>query len=144
MKALTTSRRRTIAVCAAVALVVLAGITWWMARSDDTAASSLPVRTVQAGAVEVTLTPLTLDTSGAAFRVELDTHTVPLDLDIAASAQLRVDHISADGARWEGQGPGGHHREGTLRFTIAVPAGANVELRITGLPADVIAAWSAP
>jgi len=41
-------------------------------------------------------------------------------------------------------GPGGHHREGTLRFTTPVPAGANVELRLTGLPADVIGAWTAP
>ncbi len=142
MKTLTTSRWRTIAVVTTAALVVLAGIAWWVTRSDD--ASGLPVRSVQAGAVEVTLTPLTLDTSGAVFRVELDTHTVPLDLDMAASARLRVNDSTADGARWNGQGPGGHHREGTLRFIVPVPAGANVELRITGLPTDVIASWSAP
>jgi len=145
MKVLTTFRRRILAVIAAVVLLAIAGLAGVLWRSDDTAASSgLPTRTVQAGAVEVTLTPLTLDVSGAVFQIKLDTHTVPLDLDVAASARLRVNGITANGASWDGQGPGGHHREGTLRFTTPVPAAAAVELRITGLPADAIASWSAP
>jgi hypothetical protein len=62
----------------------------------------------------------------------------------ASSARLRVNDTTVDGASWDGPGPGGHHRDGTLRFTTPVPAGAAVELRITGLPADAIASWSAP
>jgi hypothetical protein len=141
MNTLTISRRRTLAVVAVVALV---GLAWWLSRADDTATSVLPARTVQAGDVEVILTPVTLDASGAVFRVELDTHTTPLDLDMAASARLRVnDTTTSDTASWDGQRPGGHHREGTLRFTTPVPAAATVELRITGLPADVTVSWSA-
>ena len=70
------------------------------------------------------------------FRVTLDTHSVPLDLDMAASARLRINDTTADGASWDGTAPGGHHREGTLRFTTPVPTGATMELRITGLPVD--------
>ncbi|GAA0250637.1 hypothetical protein GCM10010492_58560 [Saccharothrix mutabilis subsp. mutabilis] len=134
--------RRVAAVVAVVAVVAVGLVAWSLSRSDDT--SALPTRTVRAGEVEVTLTPLTLDTSGAVFRVALDTHTVPLDLDVAASARLRVNGTTADGASWDGPGPGGHHREGTVRFTTPVPAGAAVELRITGLPADAAASWTAP
>jgi hypothetical protein len=144
MKTLAVSHWRILAVVAAVALVAVAGVAWWLSRPDDIAASGLSARTMQAGAVEVNLTPLTLDASGAVFEVTLDTHTVSLDLDMAASARLRVDEVTADGASWDGQDPGGHHREGTLRFTTSVPAGANVELRITGLLTDVIASWRAP
>jgi hypothetical protein len=142
MKQITTSRQ-TLAIGATIALVALAAIVWRLSRPDDTT-TGLPERTVQAGEVEISLTPLTLDASGAVFQVTLDTHSGALDLDLASSARLRVDDRAGDGATWDEQGPGGHHREGTLRFTTPVPAGANVELRITGLPADAIASWTAP
>jgi hypothetical protein len=150
MKTPTTSHRRILAVVAAVGLVALAGIIYVLSRPDTTTAPNttaspgLPERTVQAGAVDVTLTPLTLDTSGAVFRVTLDTHSVPLDLDMATSARLRVNDTTTDKASWDGSGPSGHHREGTLRFTTPVPTGATVELRITGLPVDATATWTAP
>jgi hypothetical protein len=37
-----------------------------------------------------------------------------------------------------------HHREGMLGFAAAVPAGAGIELRITGLPGDAVGTWTAP
>jgi hypothetical protein len=144
MKPIATSRQ-TLAVAVALATVALAAIAWWVMRpgnTDDTAV--LAARTVQAGAVEVTMTPLALDASGAAFQVKLDTHSVELDLDMASSAHLRIDGSTVDGASWDGQGPGGHHREGTLRFATPVPTGANVELRIAGLPTDATGSWTAP
>lgn len=144
MKILTNSRRRILTVVAAISLVALAVIAYMLLRPDTTTASSLPERKVQAGAVEVTLTPLTLDSSGAAFRVELETHSVPLDLDMAAAARMRVNDTIVSGASWDGSGPGGHHREGTLRFTTPVPTGATVELRITGRPVDALGTWTAP
>jgi hypothetical protein len=143
MKTITMSRR-TLVVAAVTALVALAAVAWWLSRPDDTATSGLPERTVQAGEVEVTMTPLTLDTSGAVFQVTLDTHSVPLDQDVASAARLRVNDTTAAVANWDGPGPGGHHREGTLRFTTPIPAGATVELRITSLPTDAIASWTAP
>jgi hypothetical protein len=132
-----------VAVIVAVALVVVGAIAWWLSRPEPSAAD-LGTRTVQAGDVEVTMSALALDRSGAAFRLEFDTHTVELALDPAASARLTVNGSQVDGASWDGQGPGGHHREGTLRFTTPVPAGAAVELRVTGLPQDAIGTWSAP
>lgn len=78
------------------------------------------------------------------FRVQLDTHSVPLDLDLASSAHLRVDATDGGRASWDGSAPGGHHREGTLAFTTPVTSGANVVLTITGLPADAVGSWTAP
>jgi hypothetical protein len=63
---------------------------------------------------------------------------------MAASAQRRVNDSTVDGASWDEQGAGRHHREGTLRFTTRVPPGANVQLRIIGLPIDAIGSWTAP
>ncbi|GAA3857434.1 hypothetical protein [Amycolatopsis tucumanensis] len=104
----------------------------------------LGTRTVQAGSVEVRMTALALDRSGATFRMQFDTHSGSLDLDPAATAQLRVNGQPVAGATWDGAGPGGHHREGTLRFPDPVPAGAGVELRLTGLSQDVTSSWTAP
>lgn len=137
-----TTSRRGVAVVAAIALVVL-GVVAWSATRSGSAPADLGTRTTRAGEVEVTMTALTLDHSGAVFRVEFDTHTVELGLD-PATAVMTVNGTQAGGAAWDGSGPGGHHREGTLRFTTPVPSGAAVELRITGLPQDAIGTWTAP
>ncbi len=90
------------------------------------------------------MTPVTLDGSGAVFRITLTTHTGSVDLDPAAAAQLRVDGAPSDDATWDGPGPGGHHREGTLRFATSIPSGAAVELRITDSPSEATGTWTAP
>lgn len=123
MKPRTTSRR-IIALVAVSALAVIGAIGWWLSRPDDTTVAGLPTRTVQAGPVEVIMTPLALD--------------------MASAARLRVNDNTIDGARWDGQGPGGHHREGALRFSPPIPPGASVELHITGLPVDARGSWTAP
>ncbi|MDX8056205.1 hypothetical protein SK571_43105 [Lentzea sp. BCCO 10_0798] len=138
-----TTSWRGVAVLVAAALAILGVIAWSLSRPDENT-PDLGTRTVQAGDVEVTMTALALNGSGAVFKIVLDTHTVELDLDLAASAQLTVNGAVADGAVWEGQGPGGHHREGTLRFATPVPAGATADLRVIGLPQDVTGTWSAP
>jgi hypothetical protein len=138
-----TTSWRGVAVAVAIALIILAEVAYLLTRPAERPAD-LGTRTVQAGEVEVTMTALTLDGSGAAFKIAFDTHTVELSLDPASAARLTVNGTSADGAIWDGQGPGGHHREGTLRFPAPIPSGASVELSITGLPRDANAAWSAP
>ncbi len=46
-----------------------------------------------------------------------DTHSVNLDFDVAAIAQLRDEQGNTYGTpAWRGDPPGGHHREGTLSF----------------------------
>lgn len=137
-----TTSWRGVAVVVAIALVVLGVVAWSVTRSGSTPAD-LGARTAQAGEVEVRMTALTLDRSGAVFKVVFDTHTVELGLD-PATAVMTVNGTQAGGAVWDGSGPGGHHREGTLRFTMPVPSGAAVELRITGLPQDAIGTWTAP
>jgi predicted small integral membrane protein len=136
---LTTSWRRVVVV---IAVVVLGAVVWSVTRSGSTPAG-LGTRTAQAGEVEVTMTALTLDRSGAVFEIVFDTHTVELGLD-PAMAVLTVNGTQAVGSAWDGSGPGGHHREGTLRFTTPVPSGAAVELRVTGLPQDAVGTWTAP
>ncbi len=139
----TTLRR--VVVLTAVGVLVAATVAWWaLARGGDAGDSdALGTRRVQAGAVEVSMTALALDRSGAQFRLALDTHRVPLEVDLASTSQLRIDGRPAGGATWTGPGPGGHHREGTLRFATSVPAGATVELRVTGLPQDAVGTWTA-
>jgi len=131
---------------AAIAAVVLlvAGALWWVLGRDSGTDNALGTRTVTAGAAEVTVTALTLDSTGARFKVKLDTHSGALDTDLPDAAQLRIDGRLAAPGTWNGDGPGGHHREGTLRFGTPVPSGSAVQLRINGLPQDALATWTAP
>lgn len=104
--------------------------------------AALATKTVEAGAVTVKIDPVRIDAGGAEFKVNFDTHSVALDLDVARSAALAVGGSQWAGAAWSGAGPGGHHREGTLRFDPGGPATGPAVLTITGLPAPVTATWS--
>lgn len=81
--------------------------------------SGLAPQVDRAGGVTAKVTPRTLARNAPTweFAVVLDTHTQELSQDLARSAVL----VDAHGARhaplaWEGSAPGGHHREGVLRF----------------------------
>ncbi len=81
--------------------------------------AALPTRTSSAGAVEVQVTPLNLrDASGnLEFRVVMDTHSVPLNYDLAQLATLRTDRGDEVAASaWSGPQGGGHHASGILSF----------------------------
>ena len=110
---------------------------------DDsrTATSVLESRTVDVGEVTVEITPLQLDSSGATFLVAVDTHSVDLTGDLAASSTLSVGGTEWQSEGWDGAEPGGHHRQGELRFAAAGPAKGQVTLIITGLPEPVEASW---
>ena len=80
---------------------VLAGVLWVLAIvggscSDESAPSSqttksvLSARSIDAGSVEVTITPIRLDDQEALFTVSLDTHTVELSMNLVESAVLDV------------------------------------------------------
>ncbi len=65
------------------------------------------------------------------FTVVFDTHTQDLADDLMASALLRdAKGTEFKPIAWDGPPPGGHHREGRLRFTPIVPQPDSVELRI--------------
>ena len=109
--------------------------------ASPSAASDFAVRAVNAGAVEVKITPTTLDSSGAEFTIVLDTHSADLSVDLTTAAQLNVGGTAWAVEGWDGDGPGGHHRTGQIRFTAKGPAQGTATLRISGLPEPVEATW---
>ena len=78
----------------------------------------LAARNSDSNGVRIVIRPTKLDPSQSwEFEVVMDTHSQPLDSDLTKAATL----IDANGRRhassgWQGDGPGGHHRKGTLRF----------------------------
>ena len=75
-------------------------------------------RTEIQGEVTLKVTPLNLDNPGdiLKFEVILDTHTVELDMDLAALATLTTDTgLTIQPTLWDAP-KGGHHAEGTLAF----------------------------
>ena len=139
-------RRRLILAISAVAIagLALAACDGSSDDSDDASgqAAGLAERTVKAGEVDVKIEPTQLDTDGATFKIVLDTHAVELSMDIARSARLEVGDTAWDVAGWTGDGPGGHHREGELRFTASGPARGTARLTLSGFPGPVAASWA--
>lgn len=80
------------------------------------------------------------------FALDLDNHQIELTGDYTTGTSLTVANRRWDTAAWDGDGPGGHHRAGTLTFsptaagTRPAPSGP-VVLRIGGLPAPVELRW---
>ena len=142
-------RGRLIVVGVGIAVVLAAGVVLATRGGDDgqqptkakVAGQTLSTRSITAGDVTVKLTPIRLDSQGAVISVAFDTHTQELDLDVAKSARLTVAGIEWSGAAYSGAGPGGHHREGELRFPVGGPIEKTVRLTITGLSQPVRAEW---
>ncbi|OGG40034.1 hypothetical protein A2116_02190 [Candidatus Jorgensenbacteria bacterium GWA1_49_17] len=89
---------------------------------------SLTALTVADGPVSVTVTPIFSDTKWS-FNVALDTHSEELNADLTKVLVIVTD----DGREylpinWEGDPPGGHHREGILSFNPIVPQPRFIEL----------------
>lgn len=87
--------------------------------------------------VEITPRNVAQDAKTWEFKVVLDSHTQDLSDDLTQSTTL----LDAGGSQyaptgWDGAGPGGHHREGVLRFKPISPHPQAIELRIkrTGEP----------
>lgn len=126
-----------------VSLLTILGVSCSDSKTP-TANGVLPARTIDAGSVEVTITPTRFDDQGASFAISLDTHSVELSVDLAASAVLDVDGNVWPVAGWSGDGPGGHHRSGELRFEPRGPARGTARLTIDGFPKPVEATWDLP
>lgn len=128
---------------AALAAVTVAAIVVVRAGGDGAAPpAALPEQTLRAGESDVTLQPQHVDGTRAEFEVVLDTHAVELDMYLAAGATLRVDTREWLPASWEGGGPGGHHREGRLRFPASGLVGGAFELRLAGFDTPLTATWT--
>jgi hypothetical protein len=96
-------------------------------------AAELSVQRSSTSGVTVAVTPQNLAAGARSwdFKVVLDTHSQDLSDDLVKSAVLLDDkagrHVPV---KWEGAGPGGHHREGMLKFNAIKPRPESVELQI--------------
>lgn len=114
--------------------------------SVSVAAETGPVpQVIDQREIKVTVTPRGLTYKAATwdFEVVLETHTQPLNDDLARVAVLIADGTQYLPLRWQGAPPGGHHRKGLLRFKAIVPRPASVELqiRLAGDPAPRSFRW---
>ena len=80
--------------------------------------------------VTATLQTLPADAKTWSFEVTLETHTRPLNDDLAKSATLIADGKRYLPLAWDGAPPGGHHRKGVLRFKVVSPQPRSMELQI--------------
>lgn len=84
--------------------------------------------------VTVVVTPQNLSPTAKTwdFKVVLDTHSADLNDDLVKSSLL-LDSAGGQYAplAWDGAPPGGHHREGVLRFRPLATRPQAIELRIT-------------
>ena len=86
---------------------------WWVeeqSKADDQ------------GQVSVVVTPLNLNKAWETidFRVEMNTHSVDLAMDLAALATITTDNgVTVQAIQWDGPA-GGHHVSGMLSFPTVV------------------------
>lgn len=147
MRALSTRRKVEFALIASLALSVAVGIGFGADLARQPAkkvTAGLSVRETTAGPVQIKITPVRIDATGAAFKVALDNHEIDLTMDLAKGASLTVGPPSWAPARWSGDGPSGHHREGTLTFPPGGMADGQAVLTLTGFPAPVRLEWTLP
>ena len=125
------SRRSAIAVAVAVLALGVAPL----AIAQSPGAQALAARSNDAGGVRVVVKPKSVATGAAwEFEVVMDTHTKPLDDDLTKTTVL-VDGSGREymPMSWQGDKPGGHHRQGVLRFPAPTEQIRSFELRIQGL-----------
>lgn len=93
-------------------------------------AENFPTLSSSQSGVTIKVTPKILKGEAWEFDVVFDTHTQDLKDDLMKSAVL-VDPagVQIPPVEWKGAPPGGHHREGVLRFNAPAPAPAEFELR---------------
>ena len=95
------------------------------------AAGNLPPQTSIQSGVTVKVTPRSLAGAEWEFEVVFDTHSGELKDDLLTAAVLVADgRTPSSPTGWQGDGPGGHHRKGGLRFKPPAASPASIELRL--------------
>lgn len=93
----------------------------WDTKSDDQPPVAIKATPVEFGQ----------DSKQWSFTIVFDTHSGSLDQDPTKVISLADDKGNTyQPIAWEGPGPGGHHREGTLIFNPVQPLPEYVELKI--------------
>lgn len=98
--------------------------------------SGLEAKISSEGPVAVSVTPLDLKNNSSSwnFEVNLDTHSGSLDADLVTVSELVDDQEKIyKPIAWEGDGPGGHHRKGILKFNPISPKPKFFELKIKNI-----------
>lgn len=102
-----------------------------LASGGAAAAANLPAQSSTQAGVTVKATPRTLSAAAWEFEIVFDTHSQDLRDDLVKSAKLVADGgASYAPTAWQGDPPGGHHREGVLRFKPISPQPQAIELQI--------------
>jgi hypothetical protein len=137
-------RRRLIFAALGAIVVVAAGVVLATRGGDDDPAAAdeagLEARTVNAGEIDIKIEPRQIDDQQAVFAITLDTHSVELSADLTR-ATLEVDGITWPVEEWSGDRPGGHHREGDLRFASKGAATGTARLALQGFSEPVEVSW---
>jgi hypothetical protein len=114
------------------------------------AGSQARVQTNTEGSVTVSVELVRIPNTSAEewlFDVILNTHNVELDMDISETF-ARIDDSGAQFpiSRWEGDPPGGHHREVTLAFVgfDTPPARIAIVARNVGDISERLFSWNLP
>ena len=95
------------------------------------AAGNLPPQSSSQAGVTVKVTPGSLAGAEWEFEVVFDTHSGELKDDLLKAAVLVADgRTPSSPTGWQGDGPGGHHRKGVLRFKPPAASPASIELRL--------------
>jgi len=129
----TRASRLVAAVGAATLLVVSVG--------PASAARRLPTKAAEVDGVTIEVSPRKVNVHGATIAISLDTHERELDTKLAQQSSLTVDGTAWPVIVYEGDPPGGHHREGTLRFRGAGRVSGSMRLVIKGLGRRVEFSW---
>jgi hypothetical protein len=124
-----------------IAVVLVAGRHRSNDRAEVAADTVFVFQQVSSGDIDVVVQPEQLDDRGATFTITLDTHATELTADLT-QASLVIDDTTWQVAGWNGDEPGGHHREGQLRFAAnGRPAGTAV-LTLNDLPDPIELTWT--
>lgn len=107
--------------------------------ANPTSASEFAPQSNDEAKVTVEVTPLAITDSGMDVKLAFNTHSVALDFDPTQIIVLR-DATGTDihPISWDGSGPGGHHRRGTLHFDLSAQPQQFIELEVhdvAGVPA---------
>ncbi len=106
-----------VAVAASVAILL---VTFLLTAARSEGAGGIPLSTItsRGGSVTVAAGSENFSPNSPEFSISMNTHSVDLGFDMKELSLLFDDRGKVyKPLRWEGSGPGGHHRTGKLTFT---------------------------
>ncbi len=113
-------------------LITVVSLLALSAFNATSANANLATRITEQSAVTVEATPRTLSGAIWEFELRFTTHSGALADDPAKASTLVTNTGKAYAPiKWEGDGPGGHHRKGVLQFKPVAPRPTSLELRMT-------------